>query len=177
MLQLTIVGITFWVIVFGIPDSKFRRAIDFLGLLTQDCLMLSTFPSDVPIYLKISVSQHFPFLWTVSTNDSEPYHLVLFLLDVTFATYVALLQLISVLLTIKQTEAFCCMVHISPDTDSHWEVKLAGLGNSDGPALCTSIDGLTDKSISTSLTTRHQLSKSKTYSLSPRFKLQGFRYV
>jgi hypothetical protein len=48
--------------------------------------------------LKISVSQHFPFFLTVSTNDSELYHLVLFLLDVTFVTYVELLH------AIKQTE-------------------------------------------------------------------------
>jgi hypothetical protein len=32
----------------------------------------------------------------------------------------------------KRNSAFCCTVHISPDTDSHWEVKLAGLGMSDG---------------------------------------------
>jgi hypothetical protein len=49
------------------------------------------------VNLKISVLQ------TVSTNDSGPYHLVLSLMHVSFATYVALLQPISILRTKKQT--------------------------------------------------------------------------
>jgi hypothetical protein len=31
----------------------------------------------------------------------------------------------------KTNSTFCCTVHISPDTDSHWEVNLAGLRKSD----------------------------------------------
>ena len=34
-------------VVFAIPNVKLRRAMDFLGLLTQDCLMHSTFSSEV----------------------------------------------------------------------------------------------------------------------------------
>jgi hypothetical protein len=78
--------------------------------------------------LKISVLQHFPFLGTVSTNNSKPYHLVLFLLDVTFTTVTT--DFTSA--CHKTNSAFCCMVHVSPDTDLHWEVKLTELGKSDG---------------------------------------------
>jgi hypothetical protein len=52
------------------------------------------------------------------------------LLDVTFSTFVALLQPISILRSLNS--AFCCTVHILPDTDSHWEVKLASFAKSDG---------------------------------------------
>ena len=34
-------------VVFGIPNVTLLRAIDFLGLLMQDCLMCSTSSSDV----------------------------------------------------------------------------------------------------------------------------------
>jgi hypothetical protein len=34
-------------VVFGIPNVILLRAIDFLGLLMQDCLMRSTSSSDV----------------------------------------------------------------------------------------------------------------------------------
>jgi hypothetical protein len=99
--------------------------------------MRSTFSSGLPDRPEDSCFATLPSLWTVSTNDSEPYHLVLFLLYVTFAIYVALLQPVSILHTIKQT-AFCCSVHISSDTDQLWEVKLAGLGKSDGRP-CTQV--------------------------------------
>jgi hypothetical protein len=104
-----------------------------------------------------------------SSNNSEPYHLVPFLLDVTFTTYVALLKLSLILHTLKQTQPSVASPHLAshPHTDSHWEVKLAGLGKPDGQSC---IDWSANKSISTLLATHHQLRIFKTFVLSLHFK-------
>jgi hypothetical protein len=38
----------------------------------------------------------------------------------------------------KRNSSFCCMVHILPDTDLHWEVTLAGLRKS-GSRPCAQV--------------------------------------
>jgi hypothetical protein len=64
--------------------------------------MCFTFSSDVPGRPEDFCFATHPVSLNFSNQILKPYHLVLFLLDVNFATYVALLQPISILHAIKQ---------------------------------------------------------------------------
>ena len=90
--------------VFGIPNVTLLRAVDFLGLLIQDCLMRSTSSSDVlgrPVdfyILTVPVSLN----WFI--HRFRALSVGGFFLDVNFATYAALRQPTSVLHTTTQIE-------------------------------------------------------------------------
>ena len=77
-------------VVFGIPNVTLLRAIDFLWLLMQDCLMHSISSSNVPGQPVDFCFSTVPVSLTDSSTNSKPCPLEVYLLDVNFATYAAL---------------------------------------------------------------------------------------
>jgi hypothetical protein len=169
---------TFWIIVFGIPNSKLRQAIDFSGLRTQDCLMHSSFSSDVPgrpegicfttLLISLNCFSHcFRALssdafspgcnlhylhCTVTTDFISPYH--------------------------KTNWAFWCIEHLSPYTDLHWEVKLAWLEKSDGcPCAQVVLIGQPTKASQRHLLPTIDLAYPKVAFFFCILKFESFRYV
>jgi hypothetical protein len=132
--------------------------------------MCSTFSSDVHGRPEDFCFATLPVSLNCFNQQFRALSSVALLLDVTFATYVALFQPISILHTIKQTQPSVARSTLA----WHWltlGVKTSRAREVWRPALCTSyIDWSTNKSISMSLATHHQLSISKTYILSPHFK-------
>lgn len=168
----------FWmtspIVGFGIPNSNPRRTVDILGLLNQNCLMRSTFACYVP-----AQPENFPF--TAGPVSLQPFNQRFRTLSFAGCN---LRHLRSSLATDfssaygKTNSAFCCTVHISPDTDSHREEKLAGFWEIWRPALPTSfIDRSTDNSISTSMLPIISWIYRKLTFFRRILKLESFRYV
>ena len=118
-------------ILFGIPNVTLLRAIDYLGLIMQDCFMRSTSSSDDlgrPVdfcFSTVPVSLN----WFI--HRFKPCPLEVFLLDVNFATYAALRQPISVLHTKREIEpsgepSTSCRPLIKTERPSHVHVLGSG---------------------------------------------------